>query len=72
MVTNCVTSVAVSGIDCNTARLRASYIGSMKFARLAAPLFVLAFIVVGVAVLVVADVGTEVMLDVLQTSAGFN
>jgi hypothetical protein len=67
-----VTSVAVRGVGCNKVRLRASYTGLMKFARLAAPLLVLAFIALGAVVLVMADVGTDVMLDVLHTSAGFN
>jgi hypothetical protein len=40
---------------------------------LAAPLLaVAAFIALGVVVLVMADVGTNVMLDVLHTSVGFN
>jgi len=44
-----------------------------QLGALAVPLLALAaFIVVGVVVLVTADVGTDVMLDLLHTSAGFN
>jgi hypothetical protein len=44
----------------------------MKLARLAAPLLVLAFIVLGAVVLVMADVGADVLLDALHASLSFN
>jgi hypothetical protein len=55
-------------------RLLASYPDVMKrLCGLAAPLLALAaFIAFGVVVLVMADIGADVMLDVLHTSAGFN
>jgi hypothetical protein len=44
-----------------------------RLCGLAAPLFALAaFIALGVMVLVMADVGADVLLDVLHTSVGFN
>ena len=44
-----------------------------RLCGLAAPLLALAaFIAFGVVVLVMADIGADVMLDVLHTSAGFN
>ena len=43
-----------------------------RLCGLAAPLLVLAFIAIGVVVLVMADVGADVLLDVLHTSVGFN
>lgn len=68
-----ITFVAVRGTGCYKAVLLASYPGLMKrLSRLAAPLLALAaFIVLGVMVLSMADVGADVMLDVLS-SVGFN
>jgi hypothetical protein len=43
-----------------------------RLCGLAAPLLLLAFIALGVVVLVRADVGADVLLDVLHAPAGFN